>query len=169
MSILLSHSIISVQNYSLTFFILAIVVSLLTSAGILSILVIKFMRWYMNNRNLSLLLFSFTFVLFYIGLVFGLAAILNEADNRTSLVISIPPFDKYSFKTTFYMNIFTNFSYFVFGLTWLATSLFLKRYIMNYLKNKEKYYWLIVSLPLIFYLTSTPLMKEYFDNFVNQN
>lgn len=128
---------------------------------ILTMLLVKFVRWYSINHDYMLLAYTIA-----IGaIVFNLAI----------LILNLPAqlydytFVRHSMKiqdiiinegipTRYFVGTYTYSSFFSFTLIWVATSVLLR----NYFKKIGKLvYWLLVAIPLIYFLAQYPQVFDY--------
>ena len=140
--------------YLLAFF---VAYNLSVSIVIVGTLVFKFGIWLTKNKNLSMILYGAAFAIFFLAATTALATILFEIEARTPHVSPIPnPWDKTSTRNSVFAEMYRFSSLAMFGLIWLATSIMLKNYSTNYAKGVgKKKYWLLVSLPLIYFFVSS--------------
>ncbi|MGH9963825.1 MAG: hypothetical protein ACRD5E_03215 [Nitrososphaeraceae archaeon] len=101
----------------------------------------------------------------------ALIILLQELDGRPSPVSAGPnPWDRTSTRNLPISDFYRITSLVMFTIVWLATSLLLRNYFINYSKRiGKKKLWILVSLPLVYYFISsdfilnqfTPLIFEY--------
>jgi hypothetical protein len=144
-------------KYELTLFTIFVAYNLAISVVIIGALVLRFAIWLRKTRNLSMFLYGAAFTVFFLASTSALATILLEIETRTPSISSIPnPWDKTSTRNLVFSELYRISSLMMFGLVWLATSIMLKNYSSNYLKGiGKKKYWLLVSLPLVYFLVSS--------------
>ena len=155
------------SNYYNLFIFVIVYTSFLSSIGFLSILTIKLLRWFSLSPNYSILLYGIAFLLFIfntiIGLIYVSLALLTNND------IIIPASCRAVF-ASLANNINPNLSIFLSNLyditsiisfigVWFVTIFMLKQYSRNIGKIK---YWILVSIPLIFFMTKYEVLLYYF-------
>lgn len=140
--------------YLLAFF---VAYNLSVSIVIVGALVFRFVFWLTKNKNLSIILYGAAFAIFFLAATSALATILFEIEARSPPVSPIPnPWDKTATRNLVFSEVYRFSSLAMFGLIWLATSIMLKNYSTNYTKGVgKKKYWLLVSLPLIYFFVSS--------------
>ncbi len=168
-SLFMFHSIVFENRYFLSTFLASILSSLITSMTILSILIYRLLKWYNNNHNVFILFFVCAFLLFFVVVVLGLLSVVLELDKRTNLVnADSNPWNKTSLKKIVYLDYFKLFNLIMFSFTWIGTSLLLKNYVYNYLRNGRKLYWVIIFIPFLYYLLTSDFFTTYLNNLVNE-
>ncbi len=168
-SSLIFHSIVFEHRYLLSMFLASVLASLITSMTILSILIYRLAQWYHNNHNIFILFFVCSFLLFFVVVVLGLLSIVSELDKRvTTINAESNPWNKTSLKKIIYLDYFKLFNFIMFGFTWIGTSLLLKNYVYNYLRNGRKVYWLLVGSPGFYYILTSDFFTTYLNNLVNE-
>ncbi|WP_458743486.1 hypothetical protein [Candidatus Nitrosocosmicus sp. T] len=101
--------------------------------------------------------------------VLGLLSIVSELDKRvTTINAESNPWNKTSLKKIIYLDYFKLFNFIMFGFTWIGTSLLLKNYVYNYLRNGRKVYWLLVGSPGFYYILTSDFFTTYLNNLVNE-
>ncbi len=145
--------------------------NLLVSLTTLGILTFKFLSWLRKNRNPSIILYSIAFAVSVLVMTSALIILLQELDGRPSPVSAGPnPWDRTSTRNLPISDFYRITSLVMFTIVWLATSLLLRNYFINYSKRiGKKKLWILVSLPLVYYFISsdfilnqfTPLIFEY--------
>jgi hypothetical protein len=142
--------------YSNSLLYTVIYASLISSSGFLAISGIQFLSWFVRNRNYLVFLYALVMVFLVVNALIGLFY-LYQVSLSQNLII------KYSscrvmFASLFNVNpdlnialsnIYDITSIVSFILAWLASVLMLKQY-----ARRIKFaYWILVSLPLIFFLS----------------
>jgi hypothetical protein len=152
--ILLNFQIIMLHYYSTHIIIISLFVSYSLSFFILFFLTYKFLHWYNIKRNYLLLFYSLAFGTLFIESVFklGFTEIMMILKHQSIFPMTIGssifiPADSLQ---AYLNNIFPILSIFSFVFAWIASSIMLKEY-SNKVGGKVKY-WIIVSIPLIFYI-----------------
>ncbi len=144
------------KNYSNIVFYLSSYISFISSLGFLSILSFKFFQWYLKGKNKYTLFYGVLFSLYCITLLLALIYLLSGLATHPSTVNYTSPRElragTYSINIVFQNNIAILYDIFFiisFLLAWILTVLMLKQYSGRIGKYK---FWIIVSLPLLFYL-----------------
>ena len=152
------------QKYNLDALKFLIAYNLLISIGIIGILAYKMVTWLMKNRNPSILLYSAAFGIFCVVGISALAIMLMELEGRISSISPEPnPWDRTSTRELLVSDIYSISSLAMFVIVWLATSLLLRSYVVNYVKRiGKKMFWILVSLPLAYYLISSDFVLNQF-------
>jgi hypothetical protein len=159
------------HTYNSGVLIFLIAYNLLISIVLIGILAFKLLSWLKNNRNPSILLYAVAFAVFCLVVSSALAILLLELEGRPSSVSAEPnPWDRTSTRKLPISDFYRFISLVMFGIIWLATSLLLRSYAINYSKRiGKKKLWILVSLPLVYYFISsdfilnqfTPIIFEY--------
>lgn len=126
--------------------------------------------WFKRRTNSTVLLYLIAFLMFFLTTLSGFITLVQELQGRNLPVSPEPnPWDISSIRKSFLYDVYRVSSLVSFGLIWLATSLLLKNYSKSY-KNKigKGKYWLLVSLPLIYYLISNDLILNSLVTFIHQ-
>jgi hypothetical protein len=144
------------KSYSNIVFYLSSYISFISSLGFLSILSFKFFQWFLKGKNKYTLFYGILFSLYCITLLLALIYLLNGLATHPSTVNYTSPRElragTYSINIEFQNNIAILYDIFFiisFLLAWILTVLMLKQYSRRIGKYK---FWIIVSLPLLFYL-----------------
>lgn len=165
-------SIIENKSYDLTFLLISLAINFFVAMTFTSFLIFKFLSWLRLNRNLAILIYSIAFFLFLLVSTSALINILVEMMvNPNQIYLSSNPFNLHSYNKNLSIEIFEIIYILVFGLTWFATTLLLKNYFYNLHKKISKSYWIVIGLPLLFFIvTYNPVFKilstnasEYFN------
>lgn len=153
------------ELYLLTIF---VAYNLSVSVVIIGALVFRFAIWLTKNRSLSIFLYGAAFAIFFLAATSALATILLEIEARTPSISPIPnPWDKTSTRNLVSSEVYRITSLAMFGLIWLATSLLLKNYSLNYVKGVgRKKYWLLVSMPLVYFLVSSDYIINQLNSYI---
>ena len=148
-----SGTLISLVSYNL-------LVSI-TAVGILSF---KFLTWLRRNKNLSILLYFAAFAVSCLVISSALAILILELEGRPSSVSAEPnPWDRTSTRKLPISDFYRFNSLVLFGIVWLATSLLLRSYSINYSKRiDKKKLWFLVSIPLVYYFISSDFILNQF-------
>lgn len=144
------------KSYSNVVFYLTSYISFISTLGFLSILSFNFFKWYLRGRNNFTLLYGILFSLYCMTLVLALIYLISGLATHPSTIDYTSPRELRA--TTFSINIeFQNhvavvydiFFIISFLLGWILTVFMLKQYARRIGKYK---FWILVSLPLFFYL-----------------
>jgi len=158
---------ISSLYYNAVFYTI-IYLSLASSAAFLAIAAIQFLRWFIRGKNYLVMTYAIVMLVLCTNSVIG-AIYLTE--------VSVSHSDTIKYKSCSVMmsllqnlnperiNILANLyditSFFSFVLAWLVTVLMLK----EYTKHRNKLvYWIIFTLPLIFFLPRYEISLYYFSS-----
>jgi hypothetical protein len=138
--------------------------NLLISLSIVGILVFKFFTWLRKNKSPSILLYSASFVVSCLVITSALAILLLELEGRSTSVSPEPnPWDRTSTRKLPISDFYRLISLVLFGLVWLATSLLLWSYAINYSRRiGRKKLWILISTPLIYYFISSDFVLNQF-------
>ena len=144
------------KSYSNIVFYLSSYISFISSFGFLSILSFKFFQWYLKGKNKYTLFYGMLFSFYCITLLLALIYLLSGLATHPSIIHYTSPRElragTYSINIEFQNNIailYDTFFIILFILAWILTVLMLKQYSRHIGKYK---FWIIVSLPLLFYL-----------------
>lgn len=132
----------------------------------LILLVFIFIGWYKSKRNYMIILFAISFSLLAINIVISLIYLDSYISRAISIYSYIKPYDIAIFVTNFAVLslnqklaiVYDIVSILSFSFMWIATAILLSHY--RYKLGKIKYY-LLISIPLIYYLSS---FESYFEN-----
>jgi hypothetical protein len=154
--------------YKSTALIILISYNLLISVALVGILTFKFLSWLRKNRNPSILLYSAAFAVFCLVISSALAILLLELEGRPSSVSADPnPWDRTSTRKLPISDFYRLISLVMFGIVWLATSLLLRSYTVNYSKRiGKKKLWILVSIPLVYYFISSDFILNQFTTII---
>jgi|SRR5215203_4203274 len=144
------------KSYSNLVFYLSSYISFISSLCFLSILSFKFFQWYLKGKNRYTLFYGVLFSLYCVTLILALIYLLSGLATHPSTVNYTSPRElragTYSINIEFQNNIAILYDIFfiiLFLLAWILTVLMLKQYSRRIGIYK---FWIIVSLPLLFYL-----------------
>jgi hypothetical protein len=156
----------TLSHYYIAHFYTIIYASLVASGAFLAIAGIQFLRWFVRGKNYLVMIYGLVMiVLFANSLIATIYLSLDSLSHRyiikrTSCSVMISalnnPHPELTNLLTYSYDIS---SFFSFILAWLATVLMLKAYS----KRKNRFaYWIIVSLPLIFFLSRYEVALYFF-------
>src|SRR5215204_6240922 len=144
------------KSYSNIIFYLTSYISFISTLGFLSILSFNFYRWYLKGKNNFTLIYGILFSLYCVTLLLALIYLLSGLATHPSTINYTSPRElragTYSINIEFQNNIAILYDIFfiiLFLLAWILTVLMLKQYSRRIGIYK---FWIIVSLPLLFYL-----------------
>jgi hypothetical protein len=156
------------HTYKSTAIIFLISYNLLVSIVLVGILTFTFLSWLRKNRNPSIILYSAAFIVSCLVITSALAILLLELEGRPSSVSAEPnPWDRTSTRKLPISDLYRLISLVMFGIVWLATSLLLRSYAINYSKRiGKKKLWILVSLPLVYYFISSDFILNQFTTII---
>jgi len=144
------------KSYSNIIFYLTSYISFISTLGFLSILSFNFYRWFLKGRNNFTLLYGILFSLYSITLILALIYLISGLATHPSTISYTSPRElrggTFSINILFQNNIALAYDIFFiisFLLGWLLTVYMLKQYSRRIGKYK---FWILVSIPLFFYL-----------------
>src|SRR5687767_4985018 len=152
--LLLNSQVILLNYYSIHVITITLFVSYSLSFFILFFLTYKFLHWYNIKRNYLLLFYSLAFITIFLESIFKLSfteiMIFFKPQSIFPMTIGSSVFIPANSPQFYLNNIFPILSIISFIFAWIASSIMLKEY-SNKLGWRIKY-WIIVSIPLIFYI-----------------
>ena len=144
------------KSYSNVTFYLTSYISFISTLGFLSILSFNFYRWYLKGKNKFTLLYGILFSLYCITLILALLYLISGLATHPSTINYTSPRELrggiFSINIVFQNSIALVYDIFFimsFLLGWLLTVYMLKQYSRRIGKYK---FWVLVSIPLFFYL-----------------
>ena len=153
--ILLNTQIIMLHHYTTYSLIISLCVSYSLSFFILFFLNYQFLRWYNVKKNYMLLFYSLAFSTIFLESIFKLGfteiLFMLKPEIIFPMTIGSSVFIRADSLQAFFNNIFPILSILSFVFSWIASSIMLKEY-SNKVGGTIKY-WIIVSIPLIFYIS----------------
>jgi MFS family permease len=148
--------ILFLKSYSNIVFYITSYLSFISSLIFLSILSFKFFQWYIRGKNNFTLFYGILFSLYCMSLLLALLYLISGLATHPSIINYTSPRElragTYSINIDFqnHVAIIYDVLFFVsFLLAWILTVLMLKQYSRRFGKYK---FWILVSLPLVFYL-----------------
>ena len=152
--LLLNFQMFLLNYYSIHIITITLFVSYSLSFFILFFLTYKFLHWYNIKRNYLLLFYSLAFITIFLESTFKLGfteiMIFFKPQSILPMTIGSSVFIPANSPQFYLNNIFPILSIVSFIFAWIASSIMLKEY-SNKLGWRIKY-WIIVSIPLIFYI-----------------
>jgi hypothetical protein len=151
------------SSYDVNLLIVSMVLSYSLAIVVMVFLVVLFIRWLKVIANRVVLSYSIAIASLILNAGFTLFYV---SDLLTNLPQSIEPHLLHVFPISTYA--FLNPGYVVtsivsFGLTWIATAVLMRQYSKKLGQSK---YWLIVSLPLVYYLLQfEPVINNIFSSY----
>jgi hypothetical protein len=159
LSIILITTIIQLlflESYSNLIFYLTSYIAFISSFGFLLILSVKFFHWHLLGKNYFTLAYGILFAIYCLSLLLALIYLINGLATHPSNIYYTSPRElragTFSINIIFQNNIaiMYDISFIIsFLLAWILTVFMLKQYSRRIGKYK---FWILVSLPLIFYL-----------------
>ena len=144
------------KSYSNIVFYLTSYISFISTLGFLSILSYNFYKWFLKGRNNFTLLYGLLFSLYCITLILALIYLISGLATHPSTINYTSPRElrggTFSINIVFQNHVALVYDIFFimsFLLGWLLTVYMLKQYSRRIGKYK---FWILVSLPLFFYL-----------------
>ena len=144
------------KSYSNIIFYLTSFISFISTLGFLSILSFNFYRWFLKGKNNFTLFYGILFSLYCITLILALIYLISGLATHPSTINYTSPRElrggTFSINIVFQNNIAAVYDIFFiisFLLGWLLTVYMLKQYSRRIGKYK---FWILVSIPLFFYL-----------------
>jgi hypothetical protein len=144
------------KSYSNIVFYLTSYISFISTLGFLSILSFNFYRWYLKGKNNFALLYGLLFSLYCITLLLALIYLISGLATHPSTIHYTSPRElrggTFSINIVFQNHVALVYDIFFimsFLLGWLLTVYMLKQYSRRIGKYK---FWILVSIPLFFYL-----------------
>jgi hypothetical protein len=164
--LLIVISVMENKSYALFTYILIVTYDLVISSAIIIILISKFSYWLRRRKNFYEFLYTIAFSMFLLSLISANIGIIQELGGRPSPITPIPdPWDRMTTIKPAFFEVYRISFFISFGLVWIATSFFLKDYFTNYSKGIGKWkYWILVILPLIYFISSTDFVTQSFLN-----
>jgi hypothetical protein len=159
--------IINSNYYNLLIFII-VYTSFLSSIGFLLILTIKLLRWFSLSPNYSVLMYGMAISFFILNTIIGLVYVSQVLSTHTDIIK--PMSCRVLFGSLFHINpglsiylsnLYDITSIISFIALWFVTTIMLKQYSRNIGKIK---YWILVSIPLIVFMTKYEIILYYFLN-----
>ena len=158
--------ILAVQEYNIVMLYVALSISYGLWIVTLSLLAKAFFSWYRAKKNLMILIFAFSMVAYVINGVFGLYGEVDGMTKRNLLIKSgdVAIFPESLSSILLVYQTAGNVSY---VLTWIATIMLLKPYIVKLGKLK---FWSIMIVTMAYYVIESPLFTlGYFTPSENSN
>ena len=159
--------IINSNYYNLLIFII-VYTSFLSSIAFLLILTIKLLRWFSLSPNYSVLMYGIAISFFILNTIIGLVYVSQVLSTHTDIIK--PMSCRVLFGSLFHINpglsiylsnLYDITSIISFIALWFVTTIMLKQYSHNIGKIK---YWILVSIPLIVFMTKYEIILYYFLN-----
>lgn len=158
------------SQYATMTLILATTLSYAMGAAMMALLAKHFVSWFRSNRDLMVLLYGLSAVTLAVHLAFTLFFVdyvLSGLPGTVRTPFSSPPFLFPGSIKFALSNIYTVTSIVSFAMTWIATILLLYHYSH---RLGQLRYWVIVSLPLIYFLSQFPsLFLNVFGPLIKQD
>ena len=147
--------ILTAQQYNTILLHLAICISYIIWIVMFSLLAKAFFSWYSSKKNLMILIFALSMIVYVINGALGLYNQIDELANRNLVIrlgdIAVFPESPSSTDTVY--QIAGSVSY---VLTWIATVMLLRPYIEKFGRVR---FWIMMGAPMIYYLIEFPLFS----------
>lgn len=117
-------------------------------------IVTKFVRWVLANKSKFLISYIVSLIICTGFILISLTNYIYNLDNLMGTVKYIPYYNlvytiSISLSYSYFVNINFYLSFMSFLSMWVTTALLLNQYVN---KTNKKYFWLLVSLPLVYYI-----------------
>ncbi len=130
----------------------------------IGILVHNFFSWFKKNRNIIMLLYCIAFSVYIINEICAMLIVNLQLEGRPEKASFIAsPWDSTSLRISSFSNFYKLTSVISFTITWVATSLLMYHYSPKIAKRK---FWLLASLPLIYYIGNIDLIRSSVFNYL---
>ena len=158
------------QSYDLSTFTLIILFNLVVSMLIITALILKLSFWLKRKKNFLIFLYMVAFSSIFLTLFSSLIALIQELEDRPSPISAgANPWDRISTRKPLFYNVYEISLSISFGFVWLGTSVLLKNYTKNYSRKIGKgKYWILASLPLIYYVSSFSFILDFLNPLIFQ-
>jgi hypothetical protein len=158
------------DHYSNAIFYLSSYVSLLSSLTFLLILSFTFLRWFKLRANYLTLSYGILFSFLCCGIIIAMVYLVNGLDTHPLIIKPVPPrvliANTYTTNVSFqnYLGIAYDLIFlFSFILAWILSIMILRQYS----RRMGKFlFWVLVALPLIFYITRYDNTLNYLGFFI---
>jgi hypothetical protein len=143
--------------------------SIIFSSYSLSLIYIGFLiqyllSWYKTKHSIIMLLYCLAFSVYLINEVCSILILTIQLEGRPEKISFVPnPWDSTSLRISSFTDFYKMSSIISFSITWLATSLLVYHYSRKIGKRK---FWLLASLPLIYYLGNIDLIRSSIFNYL---
>jgi hypothetical protein len=140
--------------------------SFLSSIGFLSILIVRLFHWFSITPNYSILFYGIAISFFIVNTILGLTYLIQALSTHNDIIK--PTSCRAMFASLFnpnpdlsisLSNLYDLTLIISFIVIWFVTAFMLKQYSRNIGKIK---YWILVSIPLIFFMTKYEVLLYYF-------
>ena len=149
------------SSYHMFLIPLATISSYVPAIIILSVLIVKLIRWFKSKHDYVMFLYTIAMTTILLNAILIILNLPSEMEDYSAVrkasriqdiitLVGIP----HQFNVVAYQ--FTSFISFVF--TWFATALLLRHYSR---KTGEIVYWVLVALPLLYFLGQQPPVFNY--------
>jgi hypothetical protein len=159
------------SNYHTLMLIIILTISYGLSIVTLAILVKHFFVWFKSKKSYVILLYSLSFSVFVVSAIFSVIFVSDILFKLPDVIQfhygSFPYFYSPDSLSSYLYNGYVISSILSFILMWAATATFLYHYSKKLGKTK---YWIIVSLPLVYFLSQfATLLLNLFDLFMQES
>jgi hypothetical protein len=143
----------AMSSYSITFLIIVSGISYGLCTALMGILALRFISWFRSNRNYVVLSYGLSSGIIALNAAFTVLFMVYLFLNEPALVRPHPGFTT-PFLVSTPITVTLTFGYIAssiasFAVSWAATAILLHHYSK---KLEEVKYWLVVSIPLIYFL-----------------
>jgi hypothetical protein len=122
-----------------------------------------FVSWYKRKQSIIMLLYCLAFSLYLINEICSFLILNVQLEGRTQKISFVSnPWDSISLRILSFNDFYKLTSTASFSMTWLATSLLMYHYSRKIGKSK---FWLLASLPLIYYIGNIDLIRSSIFNY----
>jgi hypothetical protein len=160
------------SNYHTLMLIIILTISYGLSIVTLAILVKHFFVWFKSKKSYVILLYSLSFSVFVVSAIFSVIFVSDILFKLPDVIQfhygSFPYFYSPDSLSSYLYNGYVISSILSFILMWAATATFLYHYSKKL--GKKTKYWIIVSLPLVYFLSQfATLLLNLFDLFMQES
>jgi hypothetical protein len=161
---------VTVSYYFITALIATITISYALAIAMMALLMKSFLSWFKTSKNFVILAYGISAATLAIYLAFTLffaaTALLEEPTEVRTSISRIPFFIAGSIESTLH-NLHNLLSILSFSILWVSTVLLLHSYSRKVGRLK---YWIIVTLPLVYFLSQFPtIFLDVFNPIIREN
>jgi hypothetical protein len=149
------------EGYHIVFISITTLASFIPAIIILSMLVIKFVRWFKSKHDYIMFSYTIAIAAILINAVFLILNLPTELFDYSIVREPVTVQDRINsvgIPNQYFQKPYVYSSFFSFILTWVATSILLHYYSR---KVGNATYWLLVAVPLIYFLAQYPQIFNY--------
>jgi hypothetical protein len=123
-----------------------------------------FLSWYKKTQSIIMLLYCLAFSVYVINEICSILIVNIQLEGRPQKISFVSnPWDLTSLRISSFTDFYKLTSIISFSMTWLATSLLMYHYSGKIGKRK---FWLLASLPLIYYVGNIDLIRSSIFNYL---